>query len=99
MRILQHLGKSRSSSLASQPPLLLRVAPHGLFFLAFPQPLPFWLPIPLLLLSLAGSTSSSKRLSLLRSGLSLQQARCAIRGHCQQERAGLRAPTAKRVCC
>ncbi len=61
----------------------LRVVSCGLFsWLFFPHLLPFWLPVPLLLLSLTGSTSRSQRLSLLQSGLALQHARCASRGKC-----------------
>jgi len=50
------------------------------FSLAFPSLLPFWLPVRLLLLSLTGLPSSSQRLSLLQSALTLPQTRCAIRG-------------------
>src|SRR6266568_653934 len=48
--------------------------------LTSPRLLPFLLSIPLVLPSLTGSISSSARLSLLSSGLALQQPRCAIRG-------------------
>jgi hypothetical protein len=50
---------------------VLPVDPSGTswpFFLAFPHLLLFWLPNPLILPSFTGSTSSSERLSLLRSG-------------------------------
>ncbi len=51
------------------------------FFLAFSSSSASLAPIPLILLSLTGSPSSSERLSPLRSGLALPQARCAIRGY------------------
>src|SRR5713101_7751023 len=57
--------------------------PHGLFswlFLNSSHLLPFLLSIPLFLPSLTGGASRSVRLSLIRSGLALQQPRCAIRG-------------------
>ncbi len=63
--------------------MLLRVAPHGFFswlFLHSSSLLPFLLSIPLVLPSLTDAASGSERLSLLRSGLALQQSRCAIRG-------------------
>src|SRR5216684_7743244 len=63
--------------------MLLRVEPHGLFswlFLNSSHLLPFLLSIPLFLPSLTGGASRSVRLSLIRSGLALQQPRCAIRG-------------------
>src|SRR5439155_21258620 len=50
-----------------------------------PYLLPFLLSIPLVLPSLTGAASGSERLSLLRSGLALQQPGCAIRGQfCQR---------------
>src|SRR5258708_20259944 len=52
--------------------MLLRVEPHGLFswlFLDSSHLLPFSLSIPLFLLSPTSSTSSSARLSLIRSGI------------------------------
>ena len=63
--------------------MLLRVEPHGLFswlFLNSCSLRPFLLSILLFLPSLTSGASSSARLSLIRSGLALQQSRCAIRG-------------------
>src|SRR6266568_7900461 len=54
--------------------------------LTSPRLLPFLLSIPLVLPSLTGSISSSARLSLLSSGLALQQPRCAIRGKLKHPR-------------
>jgi len=67
------------------------VESHGLFsslVLNSSHLLPFLLSIPLFLPSLTDSTSGFARLSLIRSGLALQQPRCAIRG---QEDARTRA--------
>src|SRR2546421_6600038 len=61
------------------------------FFPGFSSSSAFLVPFPLILLSLTGSTSSSERLSLLRSGLALPQSRCAIRGSVESPIASAKA--------